>query len=278
MRGPSSAPPLPCPATPTDRTPAPAKTDRKNASQQLDALLIIAGCAPAVPVLACCSPCRTEPDRARAPCQTEPAAATLTRPFRGDSPRRVRAGNPVTARPGPSHSRAPPALTCPSADPTTPPTRRRRRPDDAGGRLVPASRAQTKYLSFLSGMLSCRGSYHGGHGPHTRAAGQNKPPPPNALCPLPFCYTAREALMRCKAVFLANDKGSLDTLKTNSLYKMQAGSFETLSPLSGSWTGWALIGQANVRPGAAHMMYNLRILTYQAGLEVKLAAKSVIPI
>ena len=49
-------------------------------------------------------------------------------------------------------------------------------------------------------------------------------------CVRPFCYTAREGLMRCKAVFLANDKGNLDTLKTNSLYKMQTGSFETLWP------------------------------------------------
>ena len=49
-------------------------------------------------------------------------------------------------------------------------------------------------------------------------------------CVRPFCYTGREGLMRCKAVFLANDKGSLDTLKTNGLYKMQTGSFETLWP------------------------------------------------
>ena len=170
-------------------------------------------------------PVPTEPDRA-APRVRRTRRRHSDPTLQRDSPRRVRAGNPVTARPGPSHSRAPPALTCPSAD------RRRRRPPRAG-----EPRAD-KIFVFLSGMLSCRGSYHGGHGPHTRAAGQNKPPPPNALCPLPFCYTAREALMRCKAVFLANDKGSLDTLKTNSLYKMQAGSFETLSPLSGSWTGW----------------------------------------
>ena len=50
--------------------------------------------------------------------------------------------------------------------------------------------------------------------------------------------------MRCKAVFLANDKGRPDTLKTNSPDTMrgpQLGGFETRSPagraLSGPWTG-----------------------------------------